>query len=93
VGLVVGVALDALRLGARVDHDDLQALRRETLPKPVADYTDDLELTRDLLALHERLIRRFPEQYLWMYERWRYIPAATPPDERARYPFYAKVVE
>jgi KDO2-lipid IV(A) lauroyltransferase len=64
-------------VAALVRMDGRLTLRRETLPKPVADYTDDLELTRDLLALHERLIRRFPEQYLWMYERWRYIPAAN----------------
>ncbi len=80
-------------VGALVRVDGRLTMCRETLPKPVAEYADDLELTRDLLALHERLIRRFPGQYLWMYERWRYMPAGTPPEAQARFPFYAKLVE
>jgi KDO2-lipid IV(A) lauroyltransferase len=61
----------------------------EPLPRPVAAYASDEELTRDLMAANERFIRRYPEQYLWLYRRWRYIPADASAAERARFPYYA----
>lgn len=62
----------------------------EPLPKPVTAYASDEELTRDLMAANERFIRRYPEQYLWLYRRWRYIPAGASAVERARFPYYAR---
>jgi KDO2-lipid IV(A) lauroyltransferase len=59
------------------------------LPRPTSDYPDDESLIRDLMRLTEQIVREHPEQYLWMYERWRYIPADAPADLAARYPFYA----
>lgn len=59
------------------------------LPRPSRDYPDDQSLTQDLMRLTEQLIREHPEQYLWMYERWRYIPVDAPADVAARYPAYA----
>ena len=32
------------------------------------------------------MIRRYPDQWLWMYRRWRHV---RPGDDPARYPFYA----
>ena len=34
-------------------------------------------------------IRQFPEQYLWTYHRWRYIPSNATDDFAKRFPFYA----
>jgi len=61
------------------------------LERPPSTYSDDIELTADLLRLNEELIRRHPEQYAWSYERWRYVPADVAPDLRTRYPPYAKL--
>lgn len=74
---------------AAVREEGRLKFRCEQLPKPLTDYADDVELTRDLILLNERLIRRYPEQYMWFYERWRYLPPDLPPDLRSRYPYYA----
>ena len=66
------------------------AVVSEPLPRPVADYADDQELLQAIMAANEALIRRFPEQYVWTYRRWRYIPADAPEAQRRRYPFYAR---
>lgn len=60
------------------------------LPKPAPAYQSDAELTRDILAAFEVLIRRHPEQYLWLYRRWRYIPANAAPAQAAQFPSYAQ---
>lgn len=62
------------------------------LPKDTKDYKSDEELIQALMNLTEELVRKFPEQYLWMYERWRYIPEETPEEIRKRYPYYATEV-
>lgn len=46
-------------------------------------------LTRQLTALTERLVREYPEQWLWMYKRWKYV---GPGRARHEYPFYAKIL-
>ena len=61
----------------------------EPLGRPAAEYADDLALTAAILGAFERLIRRHPEQYLWLYPRWKYLPSNTPPESRGRFPFYA----
>lgn len=61
------------------------------LPKPFADYADDREVVNDLMKITERYIRKYPEQYLWLYRRFQYIPPDAPPELRAKYPYYAIV--
>ena len=61
----------------------------EPLEHPTAEYANDLDLTAAILRAFERLIRRHPEQYLWLYPRWKYLPANTPAEARAKFPFYA----
>lgn len=61
----------------------------EQLPKPTEQYASAAELTQDIFHCYERLIRRHPEQYLWLYRCWRAIPANATPEYRQRYPFYA----
>ncbi len=88
--------LDAHVLAAALVRDERTggySFVLEPLEQSAADFSDDISLTQAMLRLNERLIRRFPEQYLWHYERWRYIPGDASPELRARFPFYAKFGE
>ena len=62
------------------------AYASEPMPPP-ADKTAETDFTRVLCKRMEQTIRSAPERWLWMYKRWKYIPAGSDP---ARYPFYAK---
>ena len=62
----------------------------EPLPKPIDQYAEVAELTQDIFRGYEKLIRRHPEQYLWLYRYWRSCPANAPDEYARRYPFYAK---
>ena len=59
------------------------------LPKKADEYPDSESLAQALLKANETLIRQFPEQYLWTYHRWRYIPSNATDDFAKRFPFYA----
>ncbi len=48
------------------------------------------ELCRQINQTSEGIIREYPDQYLWWYRRFRYIPADWPGDHN-RYPYYSKV--
>ena len=61
----------------------------QRLPKSANQYQSDWELTADLVAANEKLIRQFPEQYLWIYRRWRYLPSNLSEEQKKRFPFYA----
>ncbi len=63
----------------------------EWLSKPFEAYADETELIQELMDISESYIRRFPDQYLWFYKRFRYIPRDASPELQARYPFYAMV--
>ena len=78
---------------ACVRTDEGFELIYENLPKPATDYTDERELTQDMILANEKLIRARPAEYSWLYRRWRHIPADATPEERRRYPAYATPVE
>ena len=61
------------------------------LPKPFAEYPDDTAVLQELMRISEQFIRRYPEQYLWFYHRFQYIPPDAPEEVRKRYPYYAAV--
>ncbi len=100
-GLPVPTSRVPASLARRLDVDILCAalvrsdkgfqIELAELERPPANYRDDLELTAALLRLNEELIRRHPDQYVWNYERWRYVPDDASPELRRRYPFYAKL--
>ncbi len=46
-------------------------------------------VTQTIAALFEQEIRAHPEQWLWMYKRWKYI---DPDGPATAYPFYAKTL-
>lgn len=78
-------------VGATVrDKDGKFLLEVETLPKETKDYGSDHELAQDVLKASEKLIRKYPEQYLWNYKRWRRIPENASDAIRQRFPYYAE---
>lgn len=60
------------------------------LPKPTTEYTSDEELIQDIMKTTEKIIREFPDQYLWLYERWANIPHDLDEKKKKLYPYYAK---
>lgn len=59
------------------------------MPKETCEYKTEKEITQDITRLSEELIRLAPEQYLWLYKRFQYIPPETPDELRKRFPDYA----
>ena len=59
------------------------------LPKPTSEYATDKELIQAIMDETERIIRQYPDQYLWLYERWRYIPHDLNENQKKLYPYYA----
>jgi KDO2-lipid IV(A) lauroyltransferase len=60
------------------------------LPISSGDYESDEALLTAINEKMEELIRESPEQYLWMYRKWKTIPADAPDEVRARFPFYSQ---
>ncbi len=78
-------------VGATIRDDNGKfSLEIEHLPKETKDYGSDLELAQDVLKASEKLIRKYPEQYLWNYKRWRHIPKNASDVIRQRFPYYAE---
>lgn len=63
------------------------------LPKPTSEYASDEEMTQAIMKMSEDFIRKAPEQYLWFYKRFQYIPPDAPEELKKRYPAYAKVAD
>lgn len=61
------------------------------LSKPSSEYRDDSEMIQELMKLTEDLVRQHPEQYLWFYQRFRYIPKEAAAELMKRYPAYSIV--
>ncbi len=61
----------------------------EDLPRPFDSYPDDRAVIQDVMNMSESYIRRYPEQYLWLYKRFQYIPPDCPEELLQRYPYYA----
>lgn len=55
-------------------------------PLRMAEATD-AAVTQEIVTRLEGLIREFPEQWLWMYKRWKYVPDGV---AISGYPFYAR---
>ncbi|MDX9981139.1 MAG: hypothetical protein RBU25_14020 [Lentisphaeria bacterium] len=62
----------------------------EEITGDASQYASDEELLQKLAAANERLIRAYPEQYVWTYRRWRYIPNWADKALAARFPSYAR---
>ena len=69
--------------------DGTYTMEHAPLPKNAWEYASDEELTADILRAYETLIQNHPEQYLWFYPRWKYLPANVSPEGAAAFPPYA----
>ncbi len=63
------------------------------LPKRAAEYESDEALTGAIIYEIEKLVRAHPEQYLWMYKRFQYIPRSADESLKKKYPPYATVAK
>lgn len=78
--LVCAMARDEAR-----DRYVFTTLREFTAEETAATAPDDI--TRGIVAALEEMIRRWPEQWIWSYRRWKRWP---PGDDPSRYPDYAR---
>jgi KDO2-lipid IV(A) lauroyltransferase len=62
------------------------------LSKKASEYSDEQELTQELMNLTESLVREYPDQYLWLYKRFQNIPKEADEELIKKYPGYASVV-
>ncbi len=65
----------------------------EELPRPVSEYRSDEEITQALITATENVIRKYPEQYMWLYKRFQHIPETTNTETADKYPYYSEVVK
>lgn len=63
----------------------------EPLSKQPDEYEDDREIIQELMTITESYVRRYPEQYLWFYKRFQYIPREADEELIKKYPYYARV--
>ena len=80
-----------LIFGASLREEDgmIHSVVRE-LPRPFEEYPDDKAVIQEFMNISESFIRKYPEQYLWLYKRFQHIPPGCPEEVRKRYPYYAK---
>ncbi len=77
--------------GTSIRINGIVTAHAEWLSKPFEKYADEQEIIQELMNFSESYIRRFPEQYLWFYKRFQYIPRDIDEALKRRYPSYAKV--
>ena len=68
-------------------RDGFEAYVKE-LPKDLGEYSNQQELSQGMLDIMEEVVREHPDQWIWLYERWNYIPK-NKPELKDRYPYYA----
>jgi hypothetical protein len=62
------------------------------LSKPENEY-EMREMIQELISTTEDYIRKYPEQYIWLYKRFAHIPRGLDEDRVKRYPYYARLVK
>lgn len=77
--------------GTTLRSGNLLTPEMKFLSKDYAEYPDETAIIQELTAITEKYVRLYPEQYLWLYQRFKYIPRDVTPEQKARYPFYAIV--
>jgi KDO2-lipid IV(A) lauroyltransferase len=61
----------AMAIGAFIERRDGMQIVRYGEPIPTTRETDPVELTATMTLAIESQIRRVPEQWVWMHERWK----------------------
>jgi KDO2-lipid IV(A) lauroyltransferase len=79
-----GPAVFALKTGASLigafnvaKEDGTYRMRLEIVPTDdLKEYSNEnvLELTRRHVKMTEQIIRRHPDQWMWMHKRWKHVP-------------------
>jgi lauroyl/myristoyl acyltransferase len=82
-----------LLAAACVRQGDCYRLVIDEISADAREFADDQALLQELANANERLIRAYPEQYIWTYKRWRYVPSEAGGELASRYPFYARPYE
>lgn len=77
--------------GTSVRENDILVAHSAFLSKEYDEYANEEEIIQELMNISERFIRKYPDQYLWLYKRFQYIPPEAPDELKARYPYYAVV--
>jgi KDO2-lipid IV(A) lauroyltransferase len=75
----------------RGDDDKLHT-KCVALSKPENEY-EMQEMIQELISTTEDYIRKYPEQYIWLYKRFAHIPRGLDEDRVKRYPYYARLVK
>ncbi len=78
--------------GTSVRHEDgIVYAHARWLSRDLEEYRDDEEIIQELMDISVQYIRRYPEQYLWLYKRFLYIPEDISPEIKKRFPYYARI--
>lgn len=62
------------------------------LSKPESEYSSR-EMIQELIYITEDYIRKYPEQYIWLYKRFVHIPRGLDEEKVKRYPYYARLTK
>lgn len=73
-------------------EDGVMAAQSRPLSKAPEEYEAE-EMIQELISISEEFIRKYPEQYLWIYKRFAHIPQGIDENLKKRYPYYARVVK
>ena len=80
-------------VGASMREPDGSLLAQsQFLSKPESEY-DPAEMIQELMSITEEFIRKYPEQYIWMYKRFAHIPRDLDEETEKKFPFYARKVK
>ena len=73
-------------------EDDKLHAKCVALSKPEEEY-ETQEMIQELISITEKYIRKYPEQYIWLYKRFAHIPRGLDEAKVKRYPYYARLVK
>ncbi len=58
--------------------------------KDFSKYKTEKDMMQDIMKINQELITEYPEQYLWLYKRFFFIPRDASDEIRQKFPYYAK---
>ena len=72
----------------RGDDDKLHT-KCVALSKSEDEY-ETQEMIQELISITEDYIRKYPEQYIWLYKRFAHIPRGLDEEKVKCYPYYSR---
>jgi KDO2-lipid IV(A) lauroyltransferase len=61
------------------------------LPKAPSEYKSEEEIIQELMKITEDFVRQYPDQYLWFYKRFQYIPKEADEELIKQFPSYSSI--